>query len=229
MTDKPIQLAFGDELVVVISKLLQEESVREALGDKLMEAVQSFARRDMDSVADLENKHFRFVKDASLREQIAKTFYGARWLYKLGLALLARDEELGAHVRAQVTDYGAVAEALLSYAIGFSIKHGRIKGDRYKWSNYVSRSKPIAWDARRPESALEAQSFAWLIEIAFDFGIIDKALKVDLHWLRDQRNTVHLRKLASIGRQAFLGRSMRAFNTVVETSAKCRTWCLGAA
>ena len=85
---------------------------------------------------------------------------------------------------------------------------------------------PITWDARRPEVALSAQTFAWLIEISNDFGIIDTALKAELHWLRDQRNTVHLRKLASIGRQAYLGRSMRAFETVVQASVQCRKWCL---
>ena len=72
-------------------------------------------------------------------------------------------------------------------------------------------------------------TFAWLIEIGFDFGIVDRDLKTELHWLRDQRNSVHLRKLASIGRQAFLGRSMRAFDAVVKTGKRCREWCLKSA
>ena len=226
MADKPIQLGFGDELVTVISRLLEDESIRVALGDRLMEAVKEFARRDMDSAVELENKYFRFVSDAPLRQEIAQTFYGARWLYKLGLALLAKDEEPGDHVRAQVTDYGAVAEALLSYAVAHAIKGERTQGNRYRYSDFVKLQKPIVWDVKHPEKDLASQTFAWLIAISFDFGIIHNDLKKELHWLREQRNSVHLRKLVAVGRQAFLSRSLRAFEAVVSTSKSCRAWCL---
>ena len=228
MSDKKIQRQFGDALAGAMASILGSPTVQEEVGDRLIAAVMTFARADLQQASALENGLFRFVGEVPLRRALAQTFYGTRWLYKLGLALLAKDDELAAHIRAQVLDYGGVAEGLLSYSIAQALRKGRLKGTRYKYRDYKNPKDPITWNSLNPEPELAKQSFAWLIEIAADFGIVTPKLKTDLHWLRAQRNEVHLRHLVTIGRQAYLTRSERAFSVTLETASQTKHWCTNA-
>jgi hypothetical protein len=88
-----------------LSKIIQEN-----FGEAIIAAVIDFAKRDLSTVDQLTANEFAHVSDQGLRTTLAETFYGARWIYKLGLALLVRDVEQMAHVRTQVMDFGAVCE-----------------------------------------------------------------------------------------------------------------------
>jgi hypothetical protein len=151
-------------------------------------------------------------------------FYGTRWIYKLGLALLTKEAERAAHIRAQIVDYASVSEGLLSDCVAHAIRHGHTVGTAYTYRDPDRQAQPITWNAGNPEPMLHRLSFWWLIRIARDFGVITAALGDDLHWLRRQRNTVHLQERSALGRAAFLNQSRKAFDIATRTIRQTKTW-----
>jgi hypothetical protein len=101
-----------------------DKPIQEQFGQQVIDAFAKFARSDLRSPADLAANEFSHISDASLRKHLSEVFYGVRWIYKLGLALLTKDEERAAHVRAQIVDYGSVSEGLLSHCVEHAIRNG---------------------------------------------------------------------------------------------------------
>jgi hypothetical protein len=202
-----------------VSKPIQEQ-----FGERVIQAFAEFARTDLPTPADLEANEFSHVSDASMRRSLAQVFYGTRWIYKLGLALLTKNEERAAHVRAQIVDYGSVAEGLLSYSVAHAIRRGHTKGTDYQWQDPDHKQRQIAWNAASPERQIAYRPFWWLIRIAHDFKIVDGPLQSDLVWLKDERNSVHVRKRASMLQATFLNESKRAFGVVNRTIEQTKTW-----
>ncbi|MGW8127703.1 MAG: hypothetical protein ACWGG5_05030 [Stenotrophomonas sp.] len=199
-------------------------NIQEHFGNKVIEAFANFAREDLDTPEDLEADSFAHITDQKLRKELAQVFYGARWLYKLGLALLAKNEEKAAHVRAQIVDYAAVSEALLSFCISHAIANGYAQGANYQFSDPGKNKKPISWNMASPERQVAKRSMWWLVAIGHEFGIINSTLKKDVDWLREQRNTVHLRARAALGPTAFLNQSMRAFEATTSLVSATKRW-----
>lgn len=198
--------------------------IQEQFGSRVIEAFASFARDDLEDSTTLETTTFNHVSDRRLRKELSQVFYGARWIYKLGLALLTRNEERAAHVRAQIVDYAAVCEALLSYCVSHAIRNRCMSGALHLWQDPVGKTKPINWNVTSPDRQLSKQSMWWLIKVSQDSHIITAQLETELQWLREQRNTVHLRARASLGPTAFLNQSKRAFEATVNTVAQSKAW-----
>lgn len=119
----------------------------------------------------------------------------------------------------------ACAEGLLSYCIGVAIKKGKTVGEGWKYPDPDKRKRnPLTWDLSAPEATIEKQSFFWLIRVSHEFGIVDQPTEVELQWVRNQRNTVHLRQRASIGNKAYLNQSARAFKAVHEVIRQTKVW-----
>ncbi len=203
---------------------MPDKPIQEIFGQKVIEAFADFARADLDDSTALEANSFNHVADAQLRKELAQVFYGARWLYKLGLALLTKDEERAAHVRAQIVDYASVCEALLSHCLAHGIRRGHTIGTGYQWIDPDTRHKPLTWNRAQPDRVLAKQSMWWLVRIAREFHIVTPTLERELDWLREQRNTVHLRARASLGATAFLNQSKRAFEATTETIRETKVW-----
>jgi hypothetical protein len=199
-----------------MSKLVQEH-----FGEKIIEAVGQFAKEDLRSPAELEADEFAHVSDSVFRGTLADTFYGARWLYKLGLALLVRDAEQMAHVRAQVMDYGAVCEGLLSDALLHAITTNKMAGQKYRYFKFNSPHSTINWNVQDKLAQLTRQSFYWHIEVAAEENIISGALATKLHTMRKERNTVHMRARTY---KAFVGTSKSLFDTTIETIQRTKAW-----
>jgi hypothetical protein len=195
--------------------------VQENFGEKIIEAVRDFAKTDLKSVGDLEADEFSHVSDDRLREALATTFYGTRWLYKVGLALLVRDAEQLAHVRAQVMDYGGVCEGLLSDALLHALRTGRLRGTKYQFFKFGDPKARINWGVLDPLSQLTRQSFFWHIEVAAEEGIIDARLQSRLDTMRKERNTVHMRARTY---NAFLGTSKALFASTIATIHQTKAW-----
>ena len=195
--------------------------VQEQFGDAIIEAVAMFARSDLPTVDQLKKDDFSHVRDSGLRDALAETFYGARWIYKLGLALLVKDAEQLAHVRAQVMDYGSVCEGLLSDCISHALQKNQMCGQKYKYTYVTNSKKRIDWQVQDLLAKVTRQNFFWRIEVASEEGIIDQQLQNCLHSMRMERNTVH--KTARTHR-AFLGTSKTLFNTVLETIQQTKNW-----
>ncbi len=192
--------------------------VQENFGEAIISAVGGFARSDLRTVDDLKATEFAHVSDPNLQNTLAETFYGARWIYKLGLALLVKDAEQMAHVRTQVMDYGAVCEGLLSDAILHALQMNRMQGQRYLNDGW---GHPINWQVQDLLAQISKQNFFWLINVAREARIIDQNLQASLHTMRKERNTVHMRARTH---RAFLGTSKALFDTVMETIQQTQTW-----
>lgn len=203
---------------------MPSKPIQEQFGERIIEAFAEFARADLDTPDALEAASFNHITDRQLRKELSQVFYGARWIYKLGLALLTKDEERAAHVRAQIVDYASVCEALLSYCIAHAIRSGHTLGTAYQWSDPDFQHKPITWNRAHPERTLGRQTMWWLVRIARDFRVIDAGLATELQWLREQRNTVHLRARAALGPTAFLNQSKRAFEATTAAIIQTKLW-----
>ena len=145
---------------------MPNKPIQEQFGEKVIEAFAEFARADLKTAAELRADDFSHVSDAALRTSLAQVLYGARWVYKLGLALLTKDEERAAHVRAQVVDYASVCEALLSDCLAHAIRRGHTIGTDYQFSDPPRRRKPIhlpiplpQLDPGKPPSVAAGTSF----------------------------------------------------------------------
>lgn len=201
-----------------------DKPIQEQFGEQVIAAFADFARADLKSVDDLSNDEFRHITDHELRRAIAQVYYGARWIYKLGLALLTRDEERAAHIRAQIVDYASICEALLSYSVAHALEKGHAKGDSYKWKDPNTKKQPLSWSSSNTQTLLRRQSLWWLVRVANEFGILSRELADDLQWLRQERNTVHIRERVSLGAQAYLNQSKKAFELTWKTILAARTW-----
>ena len=203
---------------------MADKVIQEQFGERVIAAFSEFARADEKSVEELVKDHFSHVADMELRRALAQVYYGCRWVYKLGLALLVKDEERAAHVRAQLVDYGSVCEGLLSHCVALAIKKGKTKGDGWNWIDPDTKKKVLTWSVHSPEPQIGKQSFWWLIRVSRDFGIIDASAATDLQWVREQRNSVHLRRRATIGNTAYLNQSKRAYLTTHEVIRTTKLW-----
>jgi hypothetical protein len=198
--------------------------IQEQFGQHVIDAFAQFARSDLKSPDELETGEFSHVSDAKLRRRLSEVFYGVRWIYKLGLALLTRDAERAAHIRAQIVDYASVSEGLLAHCLAHAIRNGHTTGTGYRFYDPDNQQRPIKWNATNPEPTLRGQSFWWMIRIAREFGIINASLGSELDWLRTQRNTVHLQQRSAVGKTAFLNQSKRAFDAVTRTIRQTKAW-----
>ena len=195
--------------------------IQEHFGEAIIEAMASFAKRDLRSVNSLTLTEFSHVTDPKLRQALAETLYGARWIYKLGLALLVKNEEQMAHVRAQVLDFGSVCEGLLSDSIFHGLDRAILIGQKYRYADTANSRRPINWTVQNKLSQMMKQSFHWHIEIAEEEGIVSAPLAARLHAMRRERNTIHLRARTH---QAFLGTSKSLFGIVTDTIAATKAW-----
>jgi len=203
----------------VTSKPIQEQ-----FGQQVIDAFAQFARSDLKLPDELEVEEFSHVSDATLRRRLSEVFYGVRWIYKLGLALLTRDAERAAHIRAQIVDYASVSEGLLADCLAHALRNGYTAGNGYLFKDPDKQQLPIRWNAASPEPMLRRQSFWWMVRIAREFGIINTSLESELDWLRTQRNTIHLQQLSVVGKVSFLNQSKRAFDAVTRTIRQTKAW-----
>jgi hypothetical protein len=203
---------------------MSDRPIQAQLGQAVMDAVRRFALADIKTPDMLITDEFRHVAEPRLRRRLADIFYGAKWIYKLGLVLLARDEERAAHVRAQVIDYGSVVEGLLLDAIAHAIRGNLTRGNSWQWRNPKKSTGRIPWNAANPEAQFvrEKLSLWWLTRVAAECGIIDTRLEQDIEWLREARNKVH--PGASAGHQAYLNQSKKASEIVMRVIVQTRTW-----
>lgn len=206
---------------------MTSKAIQEQFGQKIIESFAEFARHDLQDIPTLEASTFNHVADARLRRELAQVLYGARWIYKLGLALLTSNEERAAHVRAQIVDYAAVSEALLSYCISHAIRRGHTVGVGYTFDQPDTSQRPLVWNVANPDPMIAKRTMWWLAKIAAQFQIITPALETELQWLREQRNTVHIRARVALGATAFLNQSKRAFEATLDTVTRTKTWMAG--
>lgn len=201
-----------------------EKAIQIQFGQQVIELLANLARSDLKLPDALAREEFAHVTDARIRRALAQVFYGVRWIYKLGLALLFKDEERAAHIRTQIVDYASICEALLSFCVGHAISHGLARGESYKWKYPDKREGPLRWGPGSPDPLLRKQGLYWLVRVAEEFGIIGADLAEHLQWLRTERNAIHIRERVAMGSQAYLAESKKAYELVYEVIRETKLW-----
>lgn len=202
---------------------LSDKVIQEQFGQAMIDAVAAFARRDVRSTSVLAANEFAHVADRDLRRALAETLYGARWLYKLGLALLTSNEERAAHVRIQVIDYASICEALLADLIVQAHRKGKLKGTQHQFID-IRQTRALYWDSRDPFRTANVTSFDWRIKVAEESSIVNAALAAKLHRLRGHRNTVHLTQKVMQGVRYYLGLGKFGHEVVHELIDQTAKW-----
>ena len=199
------------------------KSIQENFGQAVMDAITAFARTDAGTPASYEANEFVWVSDAQLRTALAETLYGARWVYKLGLAILAGGVEQYAHVRAQIIDYGSVAEAFLANVILQAKQKGLLTGPT-KDLRFPGKTVLLTWHPTIPQKTVDNTSFEWRIIVAHESGIIDTATASALHLIRKHRNTVHLTAKVASNTTYLVSMATKARNAMTRANQQCQAW-----
>ena len=202
---------------------MSNKVIQEQFGQAIIDAMANFAKNDIKDVAALEADEFSHVADPAMKTALAETLYGARWLYKLGLALLANNQEQFAHVRAQIIDYASVAEALLADLIVQAYRKNKLQGPRWQ-CKYVRGATPLTWNAANPEETIAYTTFEWRIIVANESGIINSTLSGQLNGIRTRRNTVHLTAKVKAGVSYYAGLAKRSHAAMFETIKQTKAW-----
>lgn len=110
MADLPPKRIVEESLGAAVAETLRGPE----LGESIVKAIDYFVFRDVETEAQA-HELFEFVDDSKLQKVLASTFRGARWQLKIGLVLARTTSHPAhtAHVRAQLIEYGAIAEAVL--------------------------------------------------------------------------------------------------------------------
>jgi hypothetical protein len=201
-----------------------DKKIQAQFGEAVIQELADFARQDVVSTANFEQNEFSFVSDANLRRALATTMYGARWLYKLGLALLVTGDERVAHVRTQIIDYGSISESLLCWAIARGVVGNYLNGTAWRQSGATTGGNPLSWNAANADRQARKRSFWWLIEVSKEEAIVNPLLAGDLQRLRKYRNTVHVTELAARNITYAIAEAKRAYTTCYKTVQAVRTW-----
>lgn len=204
---------------------MSKKVIQEQFGQAIIDAMANFAKKDIKNVAALEADEFSHVADPAMKTALAETLYGARWLYKLGLALLANNQEQFAHVRAQIIDYASVSEALLGDLITQAYRKGKLKGERWQ-CKYVRGGTALTWNAANPEETVANTTFEWRIIVAHESDIINGTLAGSLNGIRTRRNTVHLTAKVKEGVSYYAGLAKRSHAAMLKTITQTKAWSI---
>ncbi|WP_339331982.1 hypothetical protein [Aeromonas caviae] len=158
------------------------------VGNRLLDALTQHVREDIAaSPAEMADTHFSFIQDENLKQRLIETLYGAKWVYSIGKLLATENQELQAHVRTQLINFGAIFEAV---SILDAAKMKVLFGEQWKYSDLNKKNK-IRWGSP-PANLPRGTNFAWMVAVAFEEGMIDADLEKRVTKLRELINTIHL-------------------------------------
>lgn len=173
----------------------RDQDVKQAVGEHVIEALVMYVRLEIPMPSTLSKDWFFFVTDEKLRMTLSETLYGAMWVYRVGKVFATNREELQAHLRTQLINYGAICEAVLEYAVLQGAKQKALKGKKWGFRDEKMTQK-LKWGSP-PANLPKGTNFAWTIRIAIDEGVIQQDIETELTKLRELRNSIHLSKKAA--------------------------------
>lgn len=201
-------------------------SIQEKFGQLIIDGFGEFAKNGIPDTNQLDLTWFDHIQEQSVRDALCDTLYGARWLYKIGLALQVNNKELYAHVRAQVIDYISVSETLLNEMVVHAKNKNKLTGNHWQFKDlYMNPKNKIKWaQVTNIREMIEKQSFAWLILVAEEEKIITQPLAKSLQRMRLVRNTVHITERAKKHSTYSLNSSSEAFKIMQQTINETKSW-----
>ncbi|MDR1489181.1 MAG: hypothetical protein LBS65_01655 [Desulfovibrio sp.] len=191
-----------------------KRTVQEILGNSILATIHDFSAKNIPSVTEWQNE-IKHVSDVALRQTIAEVLYGTLFVYKLGLVTLSQGDELLALVRAQISEHGAVCEAIL---VDMLVQKKR------KYPPHTLAKKPqypINCTYHNAHEKISLCGMHWIIDTAFAENIISANLQNELHKLRKKRNEVHL---YSRKRYSFINTAKNCFTTTKMLITETSVW-----
>lgn len=208
-------------------------TVQIQLGNAVVDAIVKFVESDIETISALADGKFSFMKDGRLKNVVARSWWGTRRIYKLGLVTLADDEARFAHLRAQMEGYAAVAEALMFDALVYGAKNSKFTGTRWKYkSGDLKDGRPKAtatefdWtqDVFLDARVLGGLNRAFHLRLVLEEeGVINHRLASKLKTLATQRNDIHLPNLVASARLT-LRDAEGGFRAVNELCVQLLAW-----
>lgn len=202
--------------------MTRDQDVNQAVGERVIEALVAYARLEIPTPSTLSTQWFQFVTDEKLRTTLSETLYGAMWVYRVGKVFATNREELQAHLRTQLINYGAMCEAVLEYAVLQGAKQKMLKGRKWEFRDEQMTQK-LKWGSP-PANLPRGTNFAWCIRIAIDEGVIQPDIEKDLTKLRELRNSIHLSKKAADSFDYEPKQSRDAFYLMKMTVDQSKNW-----
>jgi hypothetical protein len=149
---------------------------------------------------------FRFISDRALREKIEAEFHAARYIYKLGEALKAKNERLHAHVKFQIVQYAGIYEATIvhllwtvyaSHPVVTAMEHhiALRKVATFPQNIVVTtdEGQPIYLCVERPERTPAISiKFDDKVDAAVEIGFVDEQIGQEIKEFYRLRNSIHL-------------------------------------
>ncbi|MDI4634036.1 hypothetical protein J7U46_13340 [Pelomonas sp. V22] len=192
--DKKIQRALGRNAKRLSTNIDLSKATHENFGQVVVDSIQNYLNwaLALDDGSTLVNS----IYSANLRESAAFSARSARITYLLGKVSLLDAAGRKGLVRAQIIEYGAIAEAILLDLIQCIGMQNKPIGLRPAVDKV---GQPMPWTddglftlrAANTTSLRYQYDLNWLISQARRVGAIDVNLKRRLDWLRKSRNLVH--------------------------------------
>ena len=202
--------------------MARDHDISQAVGERVIDSIVAFARQEIPTLNDLSNDWFLFVTDKKLRTILSETLYGAMWVYRVGKVLASNREELQAHLRTQLINYGAICEAVLEFTILQGAKRNALKAESWKFRDEKKKSKLI-W-GNPPANLPRETNFSWCIRVSMDEGIIKTEVEKELTKLREIRNSIHLSKKATESIDYEPKQSKDAFELMKQVVDQSKLW-----
>lgn len=199
------------------------KGIQAQFGQAVIDSISEFAKKEIGDPATIAANEFSHVSHAEMKKALSETLYGARWLYKIGLALLTTNLEQSAHIRTQVIDYASICETLLADMILRAHTKGLLNGQQAQFID-VKQKKTIIWNPVDPFKTVHATTFEWRIKVAEEEGIIDANLAKNLNSIRLHRNTVHLTLKVMLGSAYYVGLAKKSYTTLHELITQTKSW-----
>lgn len=197
-------------------------AIQEKFGQAVIDTIAEFVKHDIKQPADLENDEFVHISDPVLRRALAETLYGARYMYKLGLANIAENVDQYGIVRMQLIDYTSVCESILADMLVHAKNRGILGGNQVQYFD-VKKRKKMVW-GQSIQKTIHRTLFEWRIIVAKENGIIDHSLETYLNRIRTLRNSVHLTLKIMMNVKYYSSLAKRAYTTLYSTIEQTKTW-----
>lgn len=186
--------------------------------------VMEYCTRDLPTSIDWYLNEFSFVNDVDLRQQLAREFYSARYIYKLMEALSVGGVELHAHAKFQVIQYASIYEAVVNYLLRTSLANE----ESVKAIQYHKAYKPVSAlsalteltyseekaficvyrDEKTPPSSIK---FSDKIDALVDLGVLDNTYGDDIKEFYKARNSIHIETAVKLNTEYHIDLAKKAY------------------
>lgn len=198
--------------------------IQEQFGDRVIETFADFARADLASVAELEKNEFPHVTNPGFRGGCRRSSMapGGSTNSALLCSPAMKSERLTFEGRLWITPRSSKVSSLTASLMWWR------RGTRRAFdTNGPTRTRSNDCCAGIPETlrsrSTTSHSGGWCGS-RMSSRSSDAGLESELQWLRDQRNTIHLRQRSSLGKTAFLNQSKRAFVPAMARVRQTKGW-----